>query len=165
MLPAGLGAAAAGGALIAAISGFMPWAVPLLLCSVGALVLRRTWIQSEQDYALARASHLEALRREQLSIRTGYLLEKHGQDGALVARLERKELWVGETAEQVRDALGEPEGVDVKPLKTRRREVWKYGRTGRNRYSTRITLDNGTVVRWQKRERPPRTRSHHATNS
>ena len=165
MLPGALAVAAGTGALIAVISGFMPWAVPLLLCSVGALVLRRTWIQSEQDYAQARAAHLEALRREQLSIRTGYLLEKHGHDGALVARLERQELWVGETAEQVRDALGEPEGVDVKPLKTRRREIWKYGRTGRNRYSTRITLDNGSVVRWQKRERPPRARSYHETNS
>jgi hypothetical protein len=163
-LPGVLAAAAGAGALLAVVSGALPFAILLLLCCLGALTLRRSWINSEQEYQRARAAMHDAERREHRSIRTERLLAKHGSDVAVVARIERKELWVGETADQLRDALGEPEGVDVRPLKTRSREVWKYGRTGRNRYSTRITLDNGTVVRWEKRERPATARSHHETN-
>jgi hypothetical protein len=137
-LPGALAAAAGAGALLSLVSGESLVAVALLLCCLGALVLRRTWIASEQEYTRARAEMRAAGLREEQSI-----------------RIERKELWVGETAAQLRDALGEPEGVDVKQLKTRTREVWKYGRTGRNRYSTRITLDNGTVVRWQRRDPAP----------
>jgi hypothetical protein len=159
MLPAVLALAAGLGAALAVTSGALPFAVLLLLGCLGALILRRTWITSEQDYQRARDALRAAEISEQRSIRTEQLLVKHGRDGAVVARIERKELWVGETADQLRDAYGEPEGVDVKPLKTRTREVWKYGRTGRNRYSTRITLDNGTVVRWEKRERPARAPS------
>ncbi|HKP28312.1 MAG TPA: hypothetical protein VJU15_02880 [Gemmatimonadales bacterium] len=107
----------------------------LLLGCLGALILRRSWIASEQEYDRARIALRDAELQEQKSL-----------------RIERKKLWVGETAAQLRDALGEPEGVDVKPMKTRTREIWKYGRTGRNRYATRITLDNGTVVRWQRRD-------------
>ena len=38
--------------------------------------------------------------------------------------------------------------MDDKLLKTRKREVWKYNRTGVNRYGLRITLDNDIVTTW-----------------
>ena len=148
ILPTAMASAAGGGALLALASGVPLFAVVLLLCCLGALVLRRTWIASEQEYLRARAEMRAAELREEQSI-----------------RIERKELWVGETAAQLRDALGEPEVIDVKPLKTRSREIWKYGRTGRNRYATRITLDNGTVVRWQQRDLASRPRARHETHS
>ena len=162
LLPTALATAAGGGALVALASEAPLFAVVLLLGCLAALVLRRSWIASEREYQRAIALHQAGLD-EHRSVRTEGLLAKHGLDGALVARIERKELWVGETADQLRDALGEPEDIDLKPLRTRTREVWKYGRTGRNRYSTRITLDNGTVVRWQRRD-PAGTRAQHETH-
>ena len=163
-LPGILAVAAGAGALLSVISGEPLIAVVLLLGCLGALILRRNWITSEQEYLRARIALRDADLEEHRSLRTAQLLAKHDRDGAVVARIERKELWVGETADQLRDALGEPEVVDVQPMKTRRREIWKYGRTGRNRYSTRVTLDNGTVVRWQRRDRKTRTHSPHETH-
>ena len=148
---------AAAGALMAFLSGAPVWGVLLLTGAIGAFLLHRSWNALEEEYRRAVEAGLEAERREQRSVRTEQLPSKRGPDEGLVAPVEREELWIGETADQLRNAYGEPDGVDVKPMKTRTREIWKYGRTGRNRYSTRITLDNGTVVRWQRRE--PATRS------
>lgn len=143
MLPGALAVTAGAGAVMAAWTGALYFAAALLLACLGALLLRRGWAESEKAYRRAFAADHEPELPARPRIRPP----------------ERRELWVGETAAQVRQALGDPEGVDVKPLKTRKREVWKYGRTGLNRYATRITLDNDTVVRWQKRDRPARTRS------
>ena len=151
LLPGILSVAAGAGAVLSVVSGEYAVAIVLLLGCLGALVLRRSWVASEQEYLRAQIERRDADLAELRSVRTEKLLEQNGRDGATVARIERKELWVGETADQLRDALGEPEVVDVKPLKTRKREIWKYGRTGRNRYSTRVTLDNGAVVRWERR--------------
>jgi hypothetical protein len=159
-----MAAAAGGGALLAVASGAPLFAVVLLLCCLGALVLRRTWITSEQEYLRARVAMREAELREERGVRTETLLARNDRNAAVVARTERRELWVGETADQLRDALGEPEGIEIKKLKTRSREIWKYGRTGRNRYSTRITLDNGTVVRWQRRDPVSRPHARHETH-
>ncbi len=68
-----------------------------------------------------------------------------GETASLIAQ---KMFWRGQTAEQLRDSLGLPEAIDVKLLKTKRREIWKYGHYEANRYSTHITLDNGTVTTW-----------------
>ena len=165
ILPGVLAVAAGAGALLSLISGEPLIAVCLLLGCLGALLLRRSWAESEQEYLRAQARLRDAELREARSVRTEELLARHNRNGAVVARIERRELWVGETADQLRDALGEPEGVDVKQLKTRTREVWKYGRTGRNRYSTRITLDNGTVVRWERRVPAVRPQAQHETHS
>ena len=60
-------------------------------------------------------------------------------------------LWVGLTAEQVRQSFGDPAGVERKVMATRTREIWKYGQTGQNRYALRITLDNGVVTGWDQK--------------
>lgn len=65
----------------------------------------------------------------------------------------RKEVWVGETADQLRDSLGEPESVDQKVLKTKIKEVWKYGHQGGNRYKYRVNLDDNIVVGWDAKEK------------
>ena len=54
--------------------------------------------------------------------------------------------WEGQTEEQLRDALGQPDAVDNKLLKTMTREIWKYHPSGVNRYRLRITVDNGRVA-------------------
>lgn len=68
--------------------------------------------------------------------------------GATASLIAQKMFWHGQTAEQLKDSLGLPDAVDVKLLKTRRREVWKYGHYEANRYRTRVTLDNGIVTTW-----------------
>lgn len=57
-------------------------------------------------------------------------------------------IWQGQTSAQLRDALGPPEARSERVLKTKTKETWKYYRTGKNRYSLRITLDDGVVVGW-----------------
>lgn len=78
------------------------------------------------------------------------LVAKHG-DPAVAAKILNSMYWVGQTAEQLRDALGKPLEVDQKVLKTKKREVWKYHRTAKNRYALRITLDNDLVTEWDQR--------------
>ncbi len=70
-------------------------------------------------------------------------------DPALVQRLLDREFWVGQTAQQLRDSLGQPADTDESVTKTRTREVWKYGQTGKNRFNLRVTLDDGVVTGWE----------------
>jgi len=79
-----------------------------------------------------------------------YLTGKYS-DAEIVNRILQRQLWPGETAEQVIDSFGEPEGKDDKLLKTIKREVWKYYPTGVNRYGLRITLDNDVVTMWDQK--------------
>jgi len=75
------------------------------------------------------------------------LLQKYG-DPTVAERIQQKSIWEGQTEEQLRDSQGEPEAVEQAYLKTVHREVWKYGRTGKNRFRLRVTLENGCVVGW-----------------
>jgi len=68
--------------------------------------------------------------------------------GETASLIGKKMFWRGQTAEQLTDSLGPPAAIEVKLLKTKRREIWKYGHYEANRYSTRITLDNGIVTTW-----------------
>ena len=68
--------------------------------------------------------------------------------GEIASLISQKMFWRGQTAEQLIDSLGSPDAIDVKLLKTRRREIWKFGHYEANRYRTRVTLDNGIVTTW-----------------
>ena len=70
------------------------------------------------------------------------------RDAALVESIMGKMLWQGQTEEMLLDSMGQPEDVDRKVLKTKSKEVWKYGRVGQNRFRTRVTLENRQVVGW-----------------
>jgi hypothetical protein len=82
--------------------------------------------------------------------RLQYLRLKYG-DESVVQRIMRRTFWEGQTAEQLRDSIGPPLSIDNKVMATRKRQVWKYNRTGRNRYALRITLDNGVVIGWDQK--------------
>ena len=84
----------------------------------------------------------EAERRANLTARFG---------AETCFRILGRQLWIGQTQEQLREALGKPVDIDEKVLKTRRREVWKYDQTGTNRFNTRVTLDNGIVTGWDRK--------------
>lgn len=77
--------------------------------------------------------------------RIQYLLTKYG-DPLLVDRIMRRELWQGQSAQQLTDSRGRPLKIDTKLMATRKREIWKYGQTGRGRYALRVTLDNDIVI-------------------
>lgn len=73
------------------------------------------------------------------------------KDEDLVDALLNETFWQGQTAEQLRDSLGEPLDIDQKVLKTKVKEVWKYEQTGKNRFGLKITLDDGVVVGWDQK--------------
>ena len=86
-----------------------------------------------------------AYTRTQLRARrVGRLRAKYG-DESVVQRIVRREYWKGQTGEQLRDSLGDPDAVEEQMLITRSRQVWQYGSP-----SVRITLDNDVVVTWGK---------------
>jgi hypothetical protein len=78
------------------------------------------------------------------------IYQKYGRT-EVAERLIKKTAWVGETAEQLRDSLGPPLDIDEKVLKTKRREVWKYVRKGKNRYGLKFTVENGVLVGWDEK--------------
>jgi len=70
------------------------------------------------------------------------------RDEGLVQALMNGQFWQGQTASQLKDALGDPHAKDDVLLKSRKREIWKYRPIGVNRYSLRITLDDDLVAGW-----------------
>jgi uncharacterized membrane protein len=78
------------------------------------------------------------------------LMQKYG-DEEIVRRLMGRVIWQGETEEQLIDSLGRPIAVDNKVLKTKTKQIWKYNQTAKNRYSLRVTLEDGVVVGWDKK--------------
>jgi hypothetical protein len=45
--------------------------------------------------------------------------------------------------------LGKPADVGREIIKSKTKETWKYGQTGRNRFSNRVYLENGIVIGWK----------------
>jgi hypothetical protein len=80
-----------------------------------------------------------------LAERLVYLRSKYG-DEIIVQRIVNKLYWDGQTAEQLRDSLGDASSIDTERLRTKKREVWKYGQIGKGQYRLRITLDQDIVV-------------------
>ena len=85
------------------------------------------------------------------SRRHSTLMEKY-QDESLVKDIEEGYYWQGQTADQLRDALGDPDDIDEKVLKTKTKSVWKYHHQGANRYGLRINLDDQVVRGWDQKD-------------
>jgi hypothetical protein len=83
-----------------------------------------------------------------LAQRRKHLIERYG-DAETADRIMKAMFWRGQTAEQLRDALGKPADIDQTVLKTKVKEIWKYQPTGKRRYAVKITLDDGVVVGWE----------------
>lgn len=75
------------------------------------------------------------------------IYQKYGRT-RIAENIIAKTIWIGETADQLFESLGQPLDIDQKVLKTKKKEIWKYNQTGTNRYSLKITLDNDIVVGW-----------------
>ncbi|MDD0980404.1 hypothetical protein [Pseudomonas shahriarae] len=74
-------------------------------------------------------------------------------DESIVQNILARQIWVGQTAEQLTDSLGPPVATDHKFLKTKNRDIWKYHRNGVNRYGLRVTVEDGYVTAWDKKSR------------
>ncbi len=98
-------------------------------------------------YRAARARAAEAERLKRIEERRNALMQKYG-DQQLVEMIMGRQYWQGQTAEQLRDSLGDPIDMDQRVLKRKTREVWKYNQLGVRQFGLRITLENGTVVGW-----------------
>jgi hypothetical protein len=83
-------------------------------------------------------------------VRRKILMAKYN-DEAAVDRIMRHVIWQGMTAPQVVDALGEPELIEQKVMKTKTVETWKYGQKTRTRFKWRITLEDGVVTGWEEK--------------
>jgi hypothetical protein len=53
------------------------------------------------------------------------------------------------SAEMLLESRGRPDDCDESVYKAKRKEVWKYGQTGKNRYKEKIIIENGIVVGWR----------------
>ncbi|HWO89737.1 MAG TPA: hypothetical protein VNL98_11370 [Gemmatimonadales bacterium] len=53
--------------------------------------------------------------------------------------------WIGQTREQLVDALGSPHAKDVKQTARSRRETWQY-------HGLKVTLEDEVVTSWQSHE-------------
>lgn len=82
--------------------------------------------------------------------RLRYLREKY-EDEVIVQKILKKTIWIGQTSEQLADALGYPAATDRKLLKTKTRDIWKYRHQGANRYGLRITVENDEVTGWDSK--------------
>lgn len=89
------------------------------------------------------AYHLDEKRRERL-------MDKYA-DPRLVERLMNREIWQGQTEEQLLDSQGKPAKIDQAVLKTKTRETWKYEEIAKNRYALKVILENGDVIGWDKK--------------
>jgi hypothetical protein len=89
-------------------------------------------------------------QKEKKAKRKADLLRKYG-DANIVEKILSKRIWVGQTKNELLDALGHPFDVDSKLMKTRSREIWKYNPNGKNRFGLRITLDDGRVAAWDSK--------------
>ncbi len=122
--------------------------VPLLILIIAVVVAIGFAANAANNRRRDRETAQEIQRQaEALDRRRNDLNRKYG-DTELINRIMAKRYWQGQTAEQLVDSLGSPEAVDRHTLKTKKREVWKYARTRRGGYATKITLENDIVVAW-----------------
>jgi hypothetical protein len=110
---------------------------------------RQAW-EREQERRRIEAETAHAAKEAKRAAerqRRDALVERFGVDDA--GRIVRGEIWVGATADMIRESLGSPADKDQKVLKTKSKEIWKYHPAGTNRYKLRVTLENGVVVGWE----------------
>jgi hypothetical protein len=92
--------------------------------------------------SIAVISHRNKMQRRK------FLIEKYGLEAA--EKIIAKRIWEGMTTEQLIESWGRPDDVDTKVFKQKTSETWKYGQTGKNRFSDRVFTENGVVVGWQQ---------------
>jgi uncharacterized protein len=75
------------------------------------------------------------------------LIAKYGEE--IAAMIIAGKVWQGMTDEQLTDSWGSPVDVGREIIRTKTKETWKYGQTGKNRFRNRVYLENGIVIGWK----------------
>jgi uncharacterized protein DUF4236 len=142
--------------LLLLLSGVSTWA--LLLLGLGALLFllqiraskrAAAFRSAEEERTRQLAALLLLLQRRAEAQRRASLVARFGEEAC--SRILARDVWLGQTEEQLREALGEPVDIDEKVMKTKRREVWKYDQTGASRFKTRVILEGGLVAGWDRK--------------
>jgi len=53
------------------------------------------------------------------------------------------------SSSQLKDSWGDPADIHQTVLKTKTKEEWCYGRTGKNRYANRVYVEANEVIGWK----------------
>ncbi len=88
-------------------------------------------------------------KKQRLLARYSELMSKYN-DQQIVAAIMEGKIWQGMSEEQLVDSRGLPDDKDQAVYKTKIKQTWKYGRTGKNRFRERIYIENGTIVGWKQ---------------
>lgn len=81
-------------------------------------------------------------------LRRALWMRRYG-DATLVDTMMAGQIARGMTLEMVLDVWGTPADMDETVLKTKTRRELKYDQKGKNRFGTRVHLENGEVVGWE----------------
>ncbi|MEN3930505.1 hypothetical protein WJT86_05425 [Microvirga sp. W0021] len=74
-------------------------------------------------------------------------MEKYGST-EIVDLIMARQIWQGMSYDMLIDSIGKPEDFDHKVYKTKETFVLKYHSTGKNRYKTRVKIEDDKVVGW-----------------
>lgn len=142
--------------------GFIDYIIYLVigicvLIGVAVIAMRAQWRRIERERAAEeeelqrqRQRQTDEMRQQRLE-REQNLSERFGE--TIAARILSGELWVGQSSEQLREALGVPEDIDERVVARKRRETWKYDQVGQNRFNTKIMVEDGVVTGWDRKNR------------
>lgn len=76
------------------------------------------------------------------------LIRRFGRETGL--KILAHKVWQGMTSEQLIASWGRPADIGRDIYKDRVKETWKYHKTGKNRFSDRIYVNDGIVVGWKE---------------
>ena len=109
-----------------------------LIAQYGAVEAARMWEQQEHE---RRKQEAAQRRLDDLTRRFG---------GSAAHRILQGEVWQGQSAAALLEALGPPADSDQKVMKTKTKTVYKWGHVSGNRYAVRVTVENGVVIGWER---------------
>jgi uncharacterized protein len=75
------------------------------------------------------------------------LIAQYGE--AVASRILARQIWQGMTDEQLIESWGRPVEIGSEVMRTKTKQIWKYGQTGKNRFRERVTVENGIVSGWK----------------
>jgi len=88
---------------------------------------------------------VRALRRR---VKRAIWIGRYG-DGDFIDTMMSGRIERGMTLDMVLDVWGTPADMDETVLKTKTKRELKYDQKGKNRFGTRVYLENGEVVGWE----------------
>jgi hypothetical protein len=102
---------------------------------------------SSKKRLAAENQRLEEERQQRLADERQRLVVRYGEHAA--ALILAHQVWQGMTDEQLTESWGIPDDKDTEIKRATKKETWKYGQIGKNRFSDRVFLENGIVIGWK----------------